>query len=254
MSLESLITGIASRLPAPGARDPIVALCYHAIAPTGGDRWTVTPAAFERHLARIAGSGARVLTAGELPGARGPAVLLTFDDNLPSHDAAAAPALRAAGLRATFFVNPGELGAPGALDRAGVDRLLGQGMTVGAHYDRHVLAAGESLEAFAHGVDRCAAFLESIGMPLTWAYPGGHRGSFRAHHERILRQRGFQVRFSTLEGRIHADRLDRPQGRYVMRRDTTDRYLAAALRGGLGLIRLAKRARGLTGAEWRGAT
>jgi peptidoglycan/xylan/chitin deacetylase (PgdA/CDA1 family) len=93
-----------------------LALCYHAVAPAGGDPAhellaPLSVAEFERQL-RLLRRRYRLVTASELPGAvrdrrRGARVPLamTFDDDLPEHVAHAAPVLRRAGAPATFFVS-----------------------------------------------------------------------------------------------------------------------------------------------------
>jgi peptidoglycan/xylan/chitin deacetylase (PgdA/CDA1 family) len=246
MHLVSLTAGAASRLPSPFGQGPVVALCYHRVARTRpGDPWAVTRGTFDRQLDLIAANRAPVVTAGEIPALAGPGVAITFDDNLAAHVRVALPALLDAGVRATFFVNPGELGAPGGLHHADVWELVSRGMAVGAHNDRHRAPATQPLDEFARDVDRCRAFLECLEMPLTWAYPDDRPGSFGPEHEWVLMDRGFSVRFTTLGERIRPDRLDRPQGRYVIRRDTTDARLRSALRGGLGIVRIFQQARSL---------
>jgi peptidoglycan/xylan/chitin deacetylase (PgdA/CDA1 family) len=64
-------------------------------------------------------------------------VQITFDDGNASDVRHALPALRERGLRATFFVVAGRLGAPGFLDDDGVRTLAASGMTVGCHGMRH---------------------------------------------------------------------------------------------------------------------
>jgi peptidoglycan/xylan/chitin deacetylase (PgdA/CDA1 family) len=100
-----------------------LALCYHAIADSEGDprrelSAAIAAQAFEaqlRHLRRCY----RVVPASQLLSAasaraRGRRVPLaiTFDDDLRSHLSHAAPALRRAGLPATFFLSGAGLGGP----------------------------------------------------------------------------------------------------------------------------------------------
>lgn len=245
MGVDRLIAEVAAALPPRAGEKRVVALCYHTVtADCAGerDRWAVRRGAFEAHLAAAADAALPFLTPGDLAPGAGPGVLVTFDDNLPSHVLEALPALREAGATATFFLNPAELGSPGRLDRRDVDRLVGAGMAVGAHNNRHVVAAFQDPDEFAREVAACRAFLEELGMPLAWAYPGGHPGSFGPAHEAVLREHGFASRFTTLERPVEPG-ADRPQGRYVVRRDSSVRYVRAALAGGLGLVRAAKRIR-----------
>ena len=64
-------------------------------------------------------------------------VRITFDDGNHSDLEYALPALRRRGLKATFFVVAGRLGAPGFLDQAGVRELAAEGMAIGCHGMRH---------------------------------------------------------------------------------------------------------------------
>ena len=64
-------------------------------------------------------------------------VRVTFDDGNASDLEHALPALADRGLRATFFVVAGRLGARGFLDAAGVRTLADAGMAVGCHGMRH---------------------------------------------------------------------------------------------------------------------
>ena len=99
-----------------------VAVLYHAVGEPRGAGATVmrpiSPALFERQLDLIR-RGFRVVTASELPAAvaarrRGQRLPLaiTFDDDLHSHHAAAAPLLEKRGLRATFYLCGASLERP----------------------------------------------------------------------------------------------------------------------------------------------
>jgi len=64
-------------------------------------------------------------------------VCITFDDGNASDVEVALPALRARGLRATFFVVAGRLGEPDFLDEDDVRSLAAAGMGIGCHGMRH---------------------------------------------------------------------------------------------------------------------
>ena len=66
-----------------------------------------------------------------------PDVRITFDDGNASDVVHALPALRRRGLRATFFVVAGRLGAPGFLDETGIRTLVDGGMSIGCHGMSH---------------------------------------------------------------------------------------------------------------------
>jgi len=128
--------------------------------------------------------------------------------------------------------------------------LIDAGMFIGAHGFRHTLVHTIDPADFVQDVRRCAAFLHSLDMPLTWAFPGGHIGSFTSIHDQILQDHGFDVRFSTLEGIYHSGIRARVHGRYVIRRDSSDTYVEAAVSGGLQLLRVAKRIRVMAAASF----
>jgi peptidoglycan/xylan/chitin deacetylase (PgdA/CDA1 family) len=110
-----------------------------------------------------------------------PAVTLTYDDALNSQLTTAAPALKAHGLKATFFVtdvrtNPAPWSA-----------LLGDGHELAAHTFKHPcpkvntwVAAGNANEDYdaarmSTELDEGVAMLEMLGQtpPYTFAYPCG---------------------------------------------------------------------------------
>jgi peptidoglycan/xylan/chitin deacetylase (PgdA/CDA1 family) len=247
VSLDTVVLGMASLLPPLRRPGGVRVLCYHTVMPRAEDtedRFAVTSDTLEAHLSLIRATGHTLTSITDLERTSGEAVLLTFDDNLISHLNVSVPVLRSAGATATFYLCPGDLGAAGQLRVDHVRTLLGAGMTVGAHGKHHRLVVKMGPAEFTREVAVCRDFLQSFGMPLTWAYPGGHIGSYRQHHEQILRDYGFATRFVTLEG-VCRPSPRRVQPRYVIRRQSSIRYLRAAVGGGLQLVALAKRLRAI---------
>ena len=119
--------------------------------------------------------------------------------------------------------------------------MLSAGMWVGAHSDNLNVVSLYAPDDFKRQVSLCRGFLDSLGMPLTWAYPGGYIGSFHTAHDDILKQHGFSLRFSTLEMPRNSQGSNYVQGRYVVRKNTSDRYFRSALAGGLQLLRFYKK-------------
>ena len=247
MSLEDLFCSIAAMLPPHHNENSLVALCYHRLSDhTDGtplDRFTISPTMFARQLSTIRASGLPVIGPDRFFATTHGGVMITFDDNLPSHLRDAMPLLIDFGMRATFFLNPGELGQPGQLSARDVDALLKAGMWIGGHSNERIVASLYAPADFEAEVASCRNFLVSLGMPLMWAYPGGYIGSFKESHDHILRENGFQLRFSTLEGPCDPRDPSRVQGRYVLRRNCSDRYFLSALAGGLEMLRVYKKAR-----------
>lgn len=250
MVLENILCTISCWIPGGIQGDSISALCYHGVSPDengSSDRFEISRLALAQQLRTILDSGRKIIGLKEPYSRDRPAVMLTFDDNLPSHVAHALPVLSEFGVTAVFYLNPGEIGRPGAISHRDVEVLLSAGMWIGAHNTVHTLAAAYTARAFAKEVAECKRFLLGLGMPLTWAYPGGHPGSFYKAHEEVLLDHGFSLRFSTLEGPCRFDDPDRAQGRYVIRRNCSPRYFRTALDGGLQLVRYCKQFRFVVG-------
>lgn len=245
LMLERTAFALASLAPRIGP-DGSSILCYHGVEPDGAplDRFAVSTRAFAAHLAAIASCGRTVAPLVDLARRATPAVAITFDDNLLSHVRRALPVLRGAAMTASFFVCPGDLGADGQLSHRDVNALLAAGMHVGAHGFRHRRVRNIEGEAFASDVRRCADFLRALGVPLTWAYPGGHIGSFHPLHERILADQGFAIRLTTHESVVPLGADAGRWGRYVIRNSSSARYVRAAAQGRLQCLGIAKRLRG----------
>ena len=247
MSLEDFFCTVAALVPSRRKNDSVVAICYHRLSDhydgTPLDRFTISPKLFSRHLTIILESGLDVIGPDQFWATTKPAVMITFDDNLLSHVREALPVLVEFGVTATFFLDPGDLDQTGMLTSNEIDSLLAAGMWVGAHSDDLNVVSTVAPDEFERQVVPCREFLESLGMPLTWAYPGGYIGSFQNAHDDILRKQGFSLRFSTLDMPCDPQDMDRVQGRYVIRKNCSDRYYRSALAGGLQLLRIYKKAK-----------
>jgi peptidoglycan/xylan/chitin deacetylase (PgdA/CDA1 family) len=245
MSLEDLFCNVAALVPRRRKNEHLVALCYHRLSDRVDgsplDRFTVSQQTFVHHISTILESGLEIIGPDRLFEAHNPAVMLTFDDNLPSHVQDALPVLEEFGVPGTFFLNPGELGQPEQLSHREVDALLEAGMWVGAHSNQRIPAClYDTSQEFEEEVTSSREYLESLGMPLIWAYPGGFIGSYEKMHDDILRRQGFDLRFSTVEGPCDPRDSGRVQGRYVIRRNCNDRYFRSAIEGGLQVLSLYK--------------
>jgi peptidoglycan/xylan/chitin deacetylase (PgdA/CDA1 family) len=111
-------------------------------------------------------------------------VRISFDDGNASDVKYALPALRERGLKATFFVVAGRLGAPCFLDAAGVEELAAAGMTIGSHGMRHRAWRGLDDAALREELVDSKALLESVvGKPVTQA-----ACPFGSYDRRVLRR------------------------------------------------------------------
>jgi len=172
--------------------DGIPVLLYHAVsdvARPGLERWTVSRAAFDDHVARIAASGRVPLTIPELAdGLRGERplpdrpVAVTFDDGYD--DTLAAVGLLAdRGIAATVYATVSSLGTTGMLtadhlaDLARVARV-----EVGAHGMTHRRLDELDRADIVHELVASRGCIEAMtGRPCTtFAYPHG------AHDRRVL--------------------------------------------------------------------
>jgi peptidoglycan/xylan/chitin deacetylase (PgdA/CDA1 family) len=148
-----------------------------------------------------------------------PYVGITFDDGNASDVVYALPALRRRGLKATFFVVAGRLGAPGFLDETGVRTLLDCGMSIGCHGMRHRPWRRLDDEALREELLVARKVLEAIveGPVTEAACPFG---SYDRRALRSLRRYGYERVFTSDRG------LTRPDA-WLQPRNTVERGGAA---------------------------
>jgi peptidoglycan/xylan/chitin deacetylase (PgdA/CDA1 family) len=145
--------------------------------------------------------------------ARYPRLRLTFDDGNASDAEIALPALQRRGLRASFFVIAGRIGARGSLGADAVRALADAGMTVGSHGQRH--RPWRSLDAAAAReelVDARAAIAAAAGAAVDEA-----SCPFGAYDRRALsavRDAGFRRVYTVDEVPARPDAW--LQGRYTI--------------------------------------
>lgn len=164
-------------------------LTYHSIDDSGSPI-SVGRETFRAHVRWLASGAVKVLPLEQVvAGGDDDAVAITFDDGFRNFALEAAAPLREAGLPATVFVVPEHVGGendwggqhvPGIpalplMNWDALGRLVGQGVTLGAHTRRHrdlTQVRGASLEDEVAGcVERMAA---EIGVrPNSFAYPYG---------------------------------------------------------------------------------
>jgi peptidoglycan/xylan/chitin deacetylase (PgdA/CDA1 family) len=196
-------------------RRPVV-LAYHGVnAPPADDPLglVMTPEHLASQIATLRRLGYRFRTAGELAdGGGGPpppgTAVLTFDDGWRDALTVVAPLLERAGVRATFYVNPGHWGgrhhevggeAGRLLDAADARALAEAGMELGCHALEHRDLRGLGDAELAHQVEAGRAGVEEVtGRPCrTFAYP------FGAHDPRVevaVAAAGFELAFAWLPG------------------------------------------------------
>lgn len=194
-----------------------VALVYHSVADRPGEPWEILPAhgtaaytAQLRHLRRHY----RVVPARELQdavwtrgrGRRFP-VAVTFDDDVHSHLAIAAPALRTEGLPATFFLTGASLSAPFAFWWERLQRAVDSGVAdaslvpVGAGLQRRLdLTPGSlDLRPVAQALERLGVRERDHLAEVLYSRlgPDPPEAGLRAHEIRQLADAGFEIGFHT---------------------------------------------------------
>ncbi|MFI8189061.1 polysaccharide deacetylase family protein [Streptomyces sp. NPDC085946] len=210
-------------------------LMYHAVAAEPNDATralSVTPEAFARQMAVLAGLGFTPLGTADLA-ARwragrplpGRPVLITFDDGYEGVHRHALPVLAEHGFPATLFVTTGWLrgpydtgGAPDTmLDWDQVRELAGAGVEIGGHSHSHPQLDQVSDEVLRfeliHGREIVG---DRLGTPpASFAYPYGY-SSRRVR--RAVRETGYAQALA-----VGNDLARRRQGPYALRRVTVRR-------------------------------
>ena len=233
-------------LPAcSGCRPEVPIATWHSIW-AAGDEFTVSEASFAAQLESLQRAGFHTVTfhewlASQESGAPLPErpILLTFDDGYQDAFTAALPALRARGMRATFFLVSGWIGADeaqrvsqlqdGARRRylvwPEVRALREAGMEIGSHGATHrrlpELSEAEAREELA-GSKR--ALEAGLGAPVeVFAYPyNASRRSLRA----LVREAGY---LAAVSGSVHGGKDRFELNRTGVIRGTTPEQLLRAV-------------------------
>jgi peptidoglycan/xylan/chitin deacetylase (PgdA/CDA1 family) len=233
--------------------DGVLVLAYHAIAdlPAGDPLhpYSVPPREFEAQLDtlrrrryRFVDLDAVLALLTQRVQARGPGVLLTFDDCYEDLSTQAVPLLVERGIPAVAFAVAGRLGAfndweagrppagPRLLDGRELRQLRASGVEIGAHSVTHPdltkLDPGQLIPETAGAVDALEA--AGLGRPRVFAYPYGR------HNPGVVsavQRAGCQAAFITHTGLVRADsdryRLPRLE---VRRGDTGVRFSVRLMR------------------------
>jgi peptidoglycan/xylan/chitin deacetylase (PgdA/CDA1 family) len=206
-------------------RSRVVVLCYHRVGP--GDVLTKPPAEFRRELAYLK-SHFECIGFAELCARlredrpfRKRAAVITFDDGYRDNYTAAVPALREAGLTATFFVATGYIGtervfphdeaSPG---RNGAHRLHPKltwedlrameaaGFEIGSHTVEHTdLGRADEATMERELCESLAALNRELGeRPRAFAFPWGKPQNIPASSPGAIGQAGYYAAASAYGG------------------------------------------------------
>jgi peptidoglycan/xylan/chitin deacetylase (PgdA/CDA1 family) len=249
------VTAVLLLASACSRRPDVPILTYHSIS-SGTDGFSVTERAFTSELDALVAGGFHTVTfrdwlehadrASALP--QNP-VILTFDDGYEDAYSTALPALRARGMRATFFIVTSLVGADAshriARDDDGVRHaylvwpevraLLAAGMEIGSHGVTHRRFADLTREQARDELARSKQQLEAtLGTSVdVFAYP---YNSVRRWMQPLVRDAGYRA---AVAGGAHgsADRF--ALYRIGVYAGTTTRQLSDELsryRGGGGIV------------------
>lgn len=189
-------------------------LMYHHIAPAPSQAGRhaclyVPEKEFRAHLAAIRAMGmttatpadyATALSAGpgQVTGAK-PPVWITFDDGFLNNYTAAFPALKEAGMTATFFVIVDKVlgGDAEFMTLAMMREMIAAGMTIGSHTLSHPrLARLNAADRRREIIDSKARLEDALGAPVTsFCYP---YGNWDAGCVDIVREAGYELATSTI--------------------------------------------------------
>jgi peptidoglycan/xylan/chitin deacetylase (PgdA/CDA1 family) len=201
--------------------------------------YALAPAEFRAHLMAAHTAGLRTVVVGQIPQELGdPFFSLSFDDGCLSDYTEAFPALRELGMRATFFVVPTLVDAPGHVSWAQLREMAAAGMEIGSHSLTHPFlheldAAGlrhEFGQSKAILEDRLGSAVRSASLPRGWEPPG---------LEPVLDDLGYRAFCNSRVGWWHPG--DRPLAipRVAVRRGmVSDDFLAIAAAAPRALWRL----------------
>lgn len=171
---------------------------------------------------------------------------IMFDDGNASDLRHALPALCRRGLRATFFVVAGRLGAPGFLDRDGVCELAAAGMAIGSHGMHHRQWRRLDETALREELVDARRILESVlGAPVKEA--ACPFGAYDRRTLRALRRHGYRRAYTSDRGTTQPD--DWLQARNTVRRDDPDGLVEELVTNGGPLRALRRRAK-ITRTRW----
>lgn len=183
---------------------------YHALSrgqvPPGQDpHYTLAEARFRDQLRQVAATGGACSAYDWLHDGERRPVLLTFDDGHASNYGLAFPALVDHGMRADFFVNPGNVGKPGFASWAQLREMDAAGMSIQSHGYDHVYLTSLGSDALRERLHAARIRIEDgVGSPVTLLAPPG--GRMPAGLPGIARQCGYRHVLSSRPGRLSASR------------------------------------------------
>lgn len=195
------------------AEVPILMYHYISAPPRDADRYrrdlSITPEAFEAHLAWLRSQGYQSITLRELvfhlvagwPLPEKP-IVLTFDDGYRDHYTNAFPLLQKYGYVGTFFLvtRPIDDGDPSYLTWEMVVEMQRAGMSMQPHGYRHFELKGKPTDFLVYEIVGAKEAIEARTGEITrfFCYPSG---SYDRQTIRVLESAGFWAAVTTIVGR-----------------------------------------------------
>jgi peptidoglycan/xylan/chitin deacetylase (PgdA/CDA1 family) len=202
-------------VPAPGAMH-VPILIYHSVRPhllfetELLNRYTVSPAAFEKQLQYLKANNYTVVGLDYLDDALiekielpPKTVVLTFDDGWQNQYVYAFSLLKKYGYTATFFVYTDAIGNRGFLTWDEIKEMDNAGMTIGGHTESHpYLAQIDDPGTLREEISGGKKIIDSnLGRPTTlFAYPFGY---YNDQIIKIVKEAGYTLARSTHKGAYH---------------------------------------------------
>ena len=177
------------------ARNAIPILLYHSVADgPGGDRWSVSRAAFAAHLDLLVEEGWRSTTVSELADGLGAGrelppktVCVTFDDGFADFHSDALPLMEERGIASTLYVTTSAVGdghrrpqdnpwGAAMVSWEQLAEISTRNVEIGGHSHHHVELDTLRPSSVSEEVTTCKAQLEDrLGIPVrSFAYPHGY--------------------------------------------------------------------------------
>jgi peptidoglycan/xylan/chitin deacetylase (PgdA/CDA1 family) len=216
-------------------------LMYHDVLPEtvarggGPDRFAVPLDSFEIALDTIRDLGLRGTSlARQRASPRPDAVVISFDDGNVGQFEYAAPALRARGMTATFFVTTDWIGTDGFMTWDQLRQLKAWGMSVQSHTKSHpFLSELDEVQLLSELAGSKAALDGSLRQDtLELSLPGGNAPKRKYRH--LLRHVGYRVVAGSRWGSNVGDAAGSLEGRWVRRCTMRGRVESGDVTGLLG--------------------
>jgi peptidoglycan/xylan/chitin deacetylase (PgdA/CDA1 family) len=137
--------------------------------------------------------------------AKGPRVILTFDDGRESDAGLVLPILKRFGFKACFFITTSKIGEPGYLSRGQVKSLADAGMLIGSHGVTHAYLEDLNDEAVRFEMAESRRMLAEVtGTRVDcFSVPGGR---IRPHQCDIAAEVGYRAVFTSRLGALESGR------------------------------------------------